>query len=276
MAAAEKERLSFYDGAVQIDFYPNSHRYKLVSLDGVEKNEWLPSPSSVTGKLDKSGALMGWATGVFEATMLEHMRDGVNFTRDDVVAMLAISKNAYAQKRDEAADVGTVVHEFAEHGQVNQEAMEMLSDADKEKARNGVAAFQEWQTVMAPSIKQKEFRVFSRRHKYVGQCDGLAEIDGKTYIIDYKTSKGIYTSHLYQVAAYMKAYEEMTGNRVDGAKILNFAKADVYDKNNNLIREAGTFDSHTITRGQLVQAFKAFKGLLDVYRIDYPLSKTIN
>lgn len=279
MGKTVTERFTLYDDSVVIDFYPTSHRYKLISVDGKEIKAWIPSPSSVVGKLDKSTPLISWAVNMFEERMLEHMRDGAQFTRDDVLSMINLSKNAYNERKQEAADVGSVVHDYAEHNadDITQvEGYNELSERDRVLAQQGVAAFNEWKSVMSPSFIDREFRVYSKRHNFVGKCDGLVEIDGKLYIIDYKTSKGVYTSQVYQIAAYMKAYEEMTGKKVAGAKIVNFTKDDITDKEGNIIRPAGSYMTCTLGRGDLVTAFKAFKGLLDVYRIDYPLSKKIS
>jgi len=278
MAKTITERFTLYDDTIVIDFYPTSHRYKLISIDGVEKNEWIASPSSVVGKLDKSNQLMSWAVRMFEERMLEHMRDGAQFTRDDVVSMLNIARGAYTERKQEAADVGTVVHDFAEHNRTDINEVEKfaeLSDTDKVLAQQGVDAFNGWKSEVNPKFISSEFRIYSKRHNFVGQCDALAEIDGKLYIIDYKTSKGVYTSQVYQIAAYMKAYEEMTGIKVHGAKIVNFTKDDVLDKDLNVIRKAGSYMTHTVSRGELVTSFKVFKALLDVYRIDPVIAKTL-
>jgi len=278
MAKTITERFTLYNDTVVIDFYPTSHRYKLISVDGVEVGQWIASPSAVVGKLDKSPQLMSWAVRMFEERMLEHMRDGAQFTRDDVVAMLNIAKNAYNERKQEAADVGSVVHDFAEHNRTDINEVEQfneLSDTDKVLATQGVAAFNEWKSEVNPKFISSEFRIYSKRHNFVGQCDALAEIDGKLYIVDYKTSKGVYTSQVYQIAAYMKAYEEMTGQKVHGAKIVNFTKDDVLDKEQNVIRKAGSYMTHTVSRGELVTSFKVFKALLDVHRIDPVIAKTL-
>src|SRR5690242_13702103 len=109
MTKTETERKVLYGGAVEIDYYPNSHRYKLVKEDGEVKSEWLKSPSSIIGMLDKSAPLMGWAVNCFHDSMMEAMRDGVNFSKDDVVAMLGVAKGAYRDRKAEAANVGSVL-----------------------------------------------------------------------------------------------------------------------------------------------------------------------
>lgn len=274
MSKTITERFSLHNGTVIIDFYPTSHRYKLIEQDGVSVNEWIPSPSSINNMLDKSQALIPWAIGTVMAKVEELMQDGHNFTRDDVKSMLEVAKTAHTEKKEAQASVGSVVHHYAQHGSVSEE-YEDLSFDDKERADRGIASFDQWKTSELPLILQTEFLVYSKKHKYVGTADGLAEINRKKYIIDYKTSKGIYTSHLYQTSAYLRAYEEETGETLDGAMIIHFRKEDVYNRDGELIHLAGTFGVKTVSRAELVKAFQGFKHLLGIYHVDKEVLKML-
>lgn len=54
-----------------------------------------------------------------------------------------------------------------------------------------------------------ESPVFSLEHRFAGTLDAIIKgISGSYYLIDFKTSKGIYESHLLQVAAYEYAARE--------------------------------------------------------------------
>lgn len=53
-------------------------------------------------------------------------------------------------------------------------------------------------------------------HGFAGTVDRVAEIEGKKYIIDIKTSNALYDSYWLQLAAYRKLYNE----DVDGVAIL--------------------------------------------------------
>lgn len=282
--ATETERHVLYEGRVVIDFYPKSHRYKLVELDGEERKDWLKSPSSIVGKLDKSAPLMYWATGCFYDRMLEEMRDGVSFTKDDILAMLEVSKGAYREKRDQAADVGTVVHDYAQkHNEegINSvediDGYEDLDEADKVKAQNGQKAFDTWYAQLGGKSVESEFLVFSEKENFVGRCDDLVELDnGDLVILDYKTSKGVYTSQVYQVASYMKAREEeYPEQRIAGARLVHLIKDDVEDKDGNIIKRAGEYGEVYLTRGDLVQAYMVFKALNLVATKDPEIEKLI-
>jgi hypothetical protein len=95
----------------------------------------------------------------------------------------------------------------------------------------------------------------------------MATINNENYIADYKTAKGLYTSHLYQLASYLKAKEEETGNKLAGAKVVLVNK------------ETGEVRTYTLSRSQLVTAFKGFKALKTIHQIDrdlYKLTKQFN
>ncbi len=282
MAKTETERFVLYGGAIEIDYYPNSHRYKLVKQDGVEKNEWVKSPSGIVDKLDKSAALMSWAVRCFLEKVVEEMRDGVNFSKDDVMSMLTMGKAAYVEKKQQAADVGSIVHEYAQkHHEIKSvevvEGFESLTDADKAKVLKGAQAFDSWYSQLGGVSVKNEFLVYSRKQKFAGRCDDLIKIGDKYYIVDYKTSKGIYTSQIYQVTSYMKAEEEENPDiKISGAILLHLVKEDVVDKEGNIIKKAGEFGVVTLSRSDLVKAYTVFKALKVVADTDPVIQKLLN
>lgn len=268
MAATEKNRLEFYGGKVQVDFYPNSHRYKLIELNGEERKDWIPSPSSIIAKLDKSPQLVHWAVNCFEEKVVELMRDGVNFTKDDVLNMVAEGKTAHNTKKESACSVGTVVHKYAEEYSATA-SVEMpddyaeLDEAEQALADKGIEAFHQWLDQVEPKFIKSEFSVFSLKQMFVGTSDELVEIDGKKYLLDYKTSKGVYSSHFYQASAYLKAYEEEYGEKLDGAMIIHVSK------------ETGEVGVVTLSRSDLVKGYVGFKALATIHAVDKQINKTL-
>lgn len=73
-----------------------------------------------------------------------------------------------------------------------------------------INAFHSWYTVHEPTVIDVEFSVFGNRggKRYAGTVDLLCEIDGEKWIVDWKTSGGIYASHKVQVAAYAFALRQ--------------------------------------------------------------------
>ena len=281
---AETIRHKLYNNNVVIDFYPTSHRYKLIEEDGKESGEWLKSPSTIVGKLDKSAPLMGWAVNMFYDRVIEEMRDGVNFTKDDVITMLNLGKGAYREKKETSANIGTVVHEYAQRhlekaikSVSDIEGFNDLSEEDQTKAINGQKAFDKWYKNLGGKSIESEFLVYSKKEKFVGTCDNLVKIGDDYEILDYKTSNGIYTSQIYQVTASMKAKEEENPDvKIKGARLVHLYKDDVYDLYGNLIKQAGDFGELKLTRSDLVKAYMVFKALKVVADNDLDIYKLIN
>lgn len=270
MAKTETTELSFYNGETKVLFYPNSHRYKLIEDNGEVRKDWIPSPSAIIGKLDKSTQLVSWAVRLFHEKVTELMRDGVSFTKSDVEAMIDEGKNAHRLAKESACTIGSIVHDFAERNAkegltdiTNIDGYNTLSEEEKTKALAGAQAFIDWKINSSPKFLQHEFSVFSRKEKFVGTLDALISIEGKKYLADYKTSKDIYTSHLYQVASYLKAYEEEYNEKLEGGLVLKFDK------------ETGEFKPFFMSRLLLVKAYKVFKALQVVYEGEKEMYKVL-
>jgi len=113
--------------------------------------------------------------------------------------------------KEAAGDKGSKVHQAVallidgqtitmEHALTNPktEQAEQLSLEEYE----AVVSFADWFAKAKPKIIQKEFAVWG--DGYAGTVDLLCEIDGQTYIVDFKTSQYIWPSHELQVSAYAK------------------------------------------------------------------------
>jgi hypothetical protein len=67
--------------------------------------------------------------------------------------------------------------------------------------------------------------VYNSKDGYAGTLDSLILLkDKRIALLDYKTSKYIYDTYELQVAAYIRAYEEMQKAKIDTAFILRFDK----------------------------------------------------
>jgi len=214
-------------GDIEIDFYPNSHRYKLKG-----EKSYLTSVTAITGVLDKSRALMKWAVNL----TADYLRDWVMenpLEEMNLLAAITTAKQRYTVKRDEAANFGSMVHDFAEsfakHKQGKQDAPEIDSQAPLEVI-NGINAFLDWVNNNEIEFIEAERLVYSKKHKYVGLVDLIGRINGKLYLIDYKTSSGIYNDMYYQTSGYREAYDEemeyLGGEKIQGTIIAQFDKGD--------------------------------------------------
>jgi hypothetical protein len=91
-----------------------------------------------------------------------------------------------------------------------------------------IRLFKDW-VVKNPIIPQSlEQHLWSEKYKYAGTSDFIGIYDGKLYILDWKTSKGIYDEYWLQMAAYIQAFEEQTGLKVEGAGILHIRDGEIH------------------------------------------------
>jgi len=260
--AAEKKEINLYNGEVKINFYPNSHTYK---LDG--KKTFLPSVTSIAGLLDKSQFLIPWAINLDFSWLkkeLEEFKDQV-----DKIALDRLLEEASRQhtiKKEAAADTGTTIHEFAEKfGKFKMglcDCPEISSEMPIE-VKNGIKAFLGWFNDNHVEFIDVERVVYSKKNKYVGLLDAVAKVNGVLTIIDYKSSKYIYNEHLYQVSAYQAAYNEESprGEIIENCIILKFGKED------------GLLEVRSISFEDNCKNFNSFLGLLAVKNREKELNK---
>jgi hypothetical protein len=220
---AEKITKKLYGGEVEIDFYPDAHRYKLAG-----SKTYLISVTSATGILDKSRVLIPWAINLAGAHLRRYLENasGNQFTSEELLPVIEEALQQHKIKKEEAAGVGSQVHKFAEQFAL---AKLDLSDYpsvenDDERVVAGITAFLDWYTNNKVKFLEVERMLYSRKYGYVGLTDVIAEVNGRKLIMDYKTAKGIYSEHYYQLSGYWAAFEEETGVQLDGAAILHFDK----------------------------------------------------
>ena len=123
-----------------------------------------------------------------------------------------------------AADEGTQVHEMIED-YLNGEELRFLSLIEEEPMYDPLVwqmflKFVEWWEEYKPILLETEVHLFSDKLKIAGTCDLVCEIDGELWIVDFKTSNNIQTTHELQTAVYSQCYEECFGKKTDRQGIL--------------------------------------------------------
>ncbi len=88
-----------------------------------------------------------------------------------------------------------------------------------------VCKYMLWHEETQPVYEAQEQLVYSDKLGFAGTYDGIVEIDGGRYIIDFKTGKDIYDNYRIQASAYLFAHNEMNGGKqdLDGVIILALA-----------------------------------------------------
>lgn len=240
---AETVQHSLYNGEVVIDFYPNSHRYRLPN-----EKKWCRSVTSITGIVDKP-ALKQWAVDcaikMLTNTILERRSN-----KDANSALISLTDLEHAQKEwenvsQEAKDIGTDVHNYLQSFIAYKiGGMPKPSAPLDEKAQRGVLAFLKWHKENQVDFIHSEKLVYSRSYDYVGTFDVSYVKDGKKWLSDFKTSKAIYGDYINQVVGYVIAYEEEHPEEkpYGGISILRFDKETGDFQEFFLLREDPVFE----------------------------------
>lgn len=211
--------------------------------------------TTVLGIISKGDGLIQW--GVNQA--LERVASQLqgDLSPEDVQAILMGAKFAWRDKRQEAADIGSQAHHWVE-AYIRGENPPW---PELEPVRKSCEAAVKWMDLHKWQTIEVEKQIYSPRYGYAGILDWWAIIDGVPSIPDWKTSKHIYSSYRYQTAAYLKAVEEETGERVKDRWILRIDKT------------TGEFEDLRIPAKDTPSDFKAFKAALDLYRREQELKK---
>ena len=124
------------------------------------------------------------------------------------------------QKASRAADKGKLVHSYIQT-LLNRElgAIEPLPDIAPELLA-GVEQWKQWREAVGMKPRFVEFTVHHPDYGYAGTTDCVGEIGGQLWIMDWKTTTGIYPNHKVQIASYAKAYQAMGHEGVVGGRCI--------------------------------------------------------
>jgi hypothetical protein len=197
-----------YGGEVTVDFYPNSHMYKVTDPKFGLVKQRVKGVTTYLGIKDKSAPLVSWATETAGLHLYDVLSSGNPVTMDDV--RKAIGK--HKEIKDEAATIGKAMHEWCEYfikHKLNREGYETAPALPADpQILLGVESFLEWYMAHHVEFINSERVVYSRKHQYIGTMDFEAIIDGKLTGGDFKSSNGLYNTVLAQISAYQQAAEE--------------------------------------------------------------------
>lgn len=176
-----------------LKFSPKVHRYW---LDG----KTVPGVTTIIGKGLPKPALPYWAA----RTVAEYVADDpARIARlladNDKASAVAALKQVPWTARDVAAVRGTEVHALAEQV-VKGETVEVPVHL----ARH-VKGYVQLIDELDLEPVAVESPVASRTHRYAGTADLFATVHGEPWLLDLKTSSGVYGDYALQLAAYAHA-----------------------------------------------------------------------
>jgi hypothetical protein len=150
----------------------------------------VPSVTNVISVLDKP-ALSRWASLETAKAAAALKASLPSMDDEEIVSTL---KGAPWRKADRAADRGTTIHEWLEKAMLGEPVPDLDGEAlDYEQAAHG------WLDAFKPEPVVLECTMFAPA--YAGTADGIVNIQGEAWLIDFKTSKGLYESAALQLAA---------------------------------------------------------------------------
>ena len=227
-------------------------RYYVKAPDSGRKVS-VPSVTSVLQYGGEKGALMWW-----------HFQQGKEAARAEIEDDAAPCNTVWDMPK-RAAEVGTIVHAMIEadvHGIALDYAMWRNDLVDS--ARGHFRAWERWKADNTFTTEATELSLVSDRHRYGGTQD-ITMVSSQRTIVDYKSGKGPYASHLYQLAAYYHLWlEAHPDQEVEAVAILRVSA------DGSFHHHSWPTDSETVER-----AWAAFLACRELYDIEKAMKKSL-
>ena len=223
----------------QVEFNAEKHVY-------IHNNNYVVGMSTILGKL-ASPMLENWKiANQVNAIKKEMERHGIPI--DKIETIILNAKTNAKKQGDSILNIGSMVHKFCEmwlKGEKFTEPSDPIVKACFDK-------FKKFWKKHKLKLVESEKILYSERG-YCGTLD-LVAIDpkGNLWLIDIKTSKGIFINMVHQVHGYKLAYEEQTGKKINKMYIVRLPK------------DNGDFEARHILYKK--EHLKAFLGLLSCHK----------
>ena len=205
----------------------------------------IPGVTTIISRFKESGGLLYWA-----------YEQGKAAERGEI-------NNLY-DKRDEAADAGTLAHALVEAHISGTEPPDLDNNPVANQAMQGYQNYLTWEENSKIKILFQEVELVSEFYQFGGCIDGIG-LDSKEnwIIIDWKTSSGIYVDALIQLGAYKILWDENhPPQKISGGyHLCRFSK------------EYGDFHHHYWN--ELIDAEIQFLRLREAYDLDKDLKKRL-
>jgi hypothetical protein len=144
----------------------------------------IPGVTTVLGVLNKP-ALVAWANRI---------------------GLQGYNVNQYV---DIMAEIGTCAHDVVNCLLSGREPdVSRYSEDIQNEAVSAVESFFTWGSDKDITVIASEVSLVSDKYRFGGTIDAILNINGTETLLDFKTSSGIYDSHLIQVVAYLALAKE--------------------------------------------------------------------
>jgi len=147
--------------------------------------------------------------------------------------ILKRSTTAWSTEARKAANIGTLVHSYAEEFEKkgfisnDSETRKFINEhIDRKKIFTCIKKFRRWKRSNKDEIIKSEDIIASILYGFAGKFDRLANRNGNIVLSDFKTSSGIFIDNFIQLSAYTIALKEWMNIDVDIIEVLRFGKED--------------------------------------------------
>lgn len=124
---------------------------------------------------------------------------------------------------ERASKEGTQVHNAAEDLVAGKEISWLDGEGNTKYSLtvwSMILKFADFWKTYKPNLVKSEGLIYSNTHQYAGRYDMIAELDGKLWLLDIKTSNSLHRSYDLQLAAYIKAIKEVHDIEIEKAGII--------------------------------------------------------
>jgi hypothetical protein len=211
----------------------------------LKNGQKVPGVTTIIGRFKDSGGLLYWAC-----------EQGKAIERGEISKLY--------DKRDEAADAGTLAHACVE-AHINGLPLPELPDTDIGKAAlQGYENYIQWAENNRIKITAQEMELVSEEYAFGGCPDAIGiDSQGRLCLLDWKTSNGVYQDYIIQLAAYRHLWEANNPGQpiMGGFHLCRFSK------------EHADFAHHFWS--ELDDGWEQFKLFRRAYELDKSLKKRV-
>ena len=184
----------------------------------IHNNEYVVGMSTLLNKL-ASPALEAWKVNTqVNAIKKEMEKQGIPL---DKIDRIIIDAKANARKQnDNILSIGSIVHKLVELWLKG----EKVTKPEDKIVANCFMQFQKFWKKNKLKVIESEKILYSERG-YCGTLDLIAgDKENNLWLIDIKTSKGLFLNMVHQIHGYKLAYEEQTGKKINRMCIVRLPK----------------------------------------------------
>ena len=195
----------------KVEFNQEKHVY-------IHNNEYVVGMSTILGKL-ASPMLENWKiNNMVNAIKKEMERQEIPI--DKIQDIVLNAKTNAKKQNDGILNIGSMVHKFCEMWLKG----EKFTEPSDPVVKSCFDKFKKFWKKHKLKLAESEKILYSERG-FCGTLD-LVAIDpkGSLWLIDIKTSKGIFINMVHQVHGYKLAYEEQTGKKINKMYIVRLPK----------------------------------------------------